>query len=785
MTLRELKPGQEAVVDHVGGKGDLRQHFLDMGVIPGSKIACVKLAPLGDPMELRIHGYELTLRLDEAAQIDISGVATAHSEPTGEGKSAGKASGHPNLGEGGIYHKKTDGDPLPEGTKLTFALVGNQNSGKTTLFNQLTGANQHVGNFPGVTVDRKDGVIRGHQNTLITDLPGIYSMSPYSAEELVSRNFVLNEKPKAIINIVDVTSIERSLYLTEQLLEMDIPVVVALNMMDELTSNGGSVDVNAIEGQLGVPVVPISAAKNQGVSELIDHALHIAQYQEKPLRQDFCDSTDNGGAVHRCIHAVIHLIEDHAQKAGLPLRFTACKVIEGDEAIIDRLALDQNEKEMLEHIVLQMEQERGLDRSAAIADMRYSFIYRVCDACVTRPHTSKQRARSQKIDQVLTGRFSAIPVFVALMLLVCFLTFNVIGPFLQDLLQAGIDALADLAARAMEAGHVSETLQSLVLGGIFEGVGSVVSFLPIIVTMFFFLSMMEDSGYIARVAFVMDKLLRKIGLSGRSIVPMLIGFGCSVPAIMSTRTLPSERDRKMTILLTPFMSCTAKLPIYGFFVAAFFPKHSWWITPALYVTGIVVGILAALLFKKTLFTGEPVPFVMELPNYRMPSARNVLQLLWEKTKDFLQRAFSIILVATVVVWLLQTFDFKFNVVADSSKSMLSSIAGVIAPILRPIGLGDWRIVTSLISGFMAKESVVSVMEVLFGTGAGLTGLMTGLSAACMLVFSLLYTPCVAAIASVKRELGGRWAAGLVVWQCAIAWVAALIVRLIGLLLGLG
>ena len=779
MTLKELKPEQTARIERVGGEGALRQHFLDMGVLPGAEVTLMKLAPMGDPMELRIHGYELTLRLADAEQIDITPVQAeaGRTQP----RTRAKSPDHPGLGEEGKFHPKGSGNPLPEGTKLTFALVGNQNSGKTTLFNQLTGANQHVGNFPGVTVDRKDGAIRGHSDTLITDLPGIYSMSPYSSEELVSRNFVLNEKPKAIINIVDVTSIERSLYLTMQLLEMNVPVVVALNMMDEMTSNGGSVDVNAMEALLGVPVVPISAAKNQGVDELVKHALHIAKYQEKPLRQDFCDVNDHQGAVHRCLHAVIHLIEDHAEKAGLPVRFAAGKVIEGDELIVNQLNLDQNEKETLEHIVLQMEKERGLDRSAAMADMRFSYIYRVCDACVTRPQESKEHIRSQKLDRVLTGKWTAIPVFIVIMALVFYLTFSLIGPWLQDLLQMGIDALADLTEQAMAAGNVNEAIQSLVLDGIFEGVGSVLSFLPIIVTMFFFLSLLEDSGYIARVAFFMDKLLRRIGLSGRSIVPMLIGFGCTVPAVMSTRTLPSERDRKMTILLTPFMSCTAKLPIYGFFVAAFFPASSWWIITGLYLLGILVGVLVAFLFKKTLFRGEAVPFVMELPNYRMPSARSTLQLLWEKAKDFLQKAFSVILIATIVVWFLQSFDFRFNLVEDSADSMMAAIAGILTPIMRPVGLGDWRIVTSLISGFMAKESVVSVMEVLFADGLLGIGALT---AACMLVFSLLYTPCVAAIASIKRELGGKWALYLVVWQCVIAWAAALLMRLIGLACGM-
>ena len=775
MKLNELPVGQSALIVEVGGEGNLRQHFLDMGVLPGAEVTAVKLAPLGDPLELRIHGYELTLRIADAAKITIEPL-----ESGTETKAVRKRTytEHPGLGEEGKFHPKGTGTPVPAGTTLTFALVGNQNSGKTTLFNQLTGANQHVGNFPGVTVDRKDGVIKGHEDTLITDLPGIYSMSPYSPEEVVSRNFVLQEKPKAIINIVDVTSIERSLYLTMQLLEMNIPTVIALNMMDEMTGNGGSVDINAIEAMLGVPVVPISAAKNQGVDELVRHAIHIAKYNEGPLRQDFCDASDHGGAVHRCIHAVIHLIEDHAERAGLPVRFAATKLIEGDELILNQLNLDQNEKEMLEHIILQMEKERGMDRSAAIADMRFTYIYHVCDECVVKPAESKEHIRSGKIDELLTGRWTAIPMFIVIMGLVFYLTFVLIGPFLQDLLQAGIDQIAALCEQAMQAGKVNAALQNLVLNGIFEGVGSVLSFLPVIVTMFFFLSMLEDSGYIARVAFFMDKLLRKIGLSGRSIVPMLIGFGCTVPAVMSTRTLPSERDRKMTILLTPFMSCTAKLPIYGFFVAAFFPRSGWWIIPVLYIIGILTGILAAMVFKKTLFTGEAVPFVMELPNYRLPSMQNVLRLLWEKAKDFLQRAFSVILIATIVVWFLKTFDFRFNMV-EEEYSILASVSGLLVPIMKPVGMGDWRIVTSLITGFMAKESVVSVMEVLFSSPNGIPSMISTLTAASMLVFSLLYTPCVAAVASIRRELGGGWAAAVVAWQCAIAWIAALIVRLIG------
>ena len=781
MTLREIKEGQSARVTTVGGSGALRQHFLDMGIIPGTDVKVVKYAPMGDPVEICLHGYELTLRLDDAGKIEVGPVP----ESVPQKKVAPRpVNEHLGLGEGGRFHPKGSGDPLPEGTVLTFALVGNQNSGKTTLFNQLTGAKQHVGNFPGVTVDRKDGAILGQANTLITDLPGIYSMSPYSSEELVSRNFVLDEKPKGIINIVDITNIERNLYLTMQLLEMEIPVVVALNMMDEMTGNGGAVDVNAMEAMLGVPVVPISAAKNQGVHELVDHAIHIASFQERPQRQDFCDESDHGGAVHRCLHAVIHLIEDHAKAAGIPVRFAACKAIEGDQLIIEALHLDENEKETLEHITLQMEKERGLDRSAAIADMRFSFITKVCDDCVTKPKESREQTRSRNIDRVLTGKYTAIPLFLAVMGLVFYLTFNVIGAWLQDLLAMGIEALTELVDGALSAAGVNEVLHGLVIDGIFEGVGSVLSFLPIIVTMFFFLSLLEDSGYIARVAFVMDKLLRKLGLSGRSIVPLLIGFGCTVPAVMATRTLPSERDRKMTILLTPFMSCTAKLPIYAFFVDAFFPRHKALIMIGLYVLGILVGILVAFLYKKTLFRGEAVPFVMELPNYRLPSARNTLQLLWEKSKDFLQRAFSVILIATIVVWCLQSFDFRFNLVEDSQTSILAAISGFIAPVLAPLGLGDWRVATSLISGFMAKESVVSVLEVLFGAQGGVAAVMSSLSAASLLVFSLLYSPCVAAVASVRRELGRRWALYLVLWQCAVAWLAALLVRLIGLLIGL-
>ena len=777
MTLKELGIGESARIKTVGGDGALRQHFLDMGVIPKAEVTVVKFAPMGDPMELQLHGYELTLRLDDAAQIEIEPIqkrSRNHEGPKELSKTA-----HPGLGEEGKYHVKGEEDPLPAGEMLTYALVGNQNCGKTTLFNQLTGSNQHVGNFPGVTVDRKDGAIKGYPNTQITDLPGIYSMSPYSSEEIVSRNFVLDNAPKAIINIVDATNIERNLYLTMQLLEMDIPMVIALNMMDEVTGNSGSIDVNKMEGLLGVPVVPISAAKNEGVDELVRHAIHIAKYKERPGRQDFCDEKDFGGAVHRCIHAVCHLIEDHAKNAGIPLRFAATKLIEGDSIILKQLHLDKNETETLEHLIIQMEKERGLDRSAAIADMRFTFIEKVCESTVVKPKESKERLRSQKIDKILTGKYTAIPCFIAIMLAVFYLTFNVIGAGLQDLLALGIEWITDITDKALTAAGVNEVLHSLVIDGIFAGVGSVLSFLPIIVTLFFFLSLMEDSGYIARVAFFMDKLLRKIGLSGRSIVPMLIGFGCTVPAVMATRTLPSERDRRMTILLTPFMSCSAKLPIYTFFISAFFPGKGGFIMAGLYFLGIMIGIIDAILYRKVLFKGDAVPFVMELPNYRMPGIKNVGQLLWEKAKDFLQKAFTVILIATLCIWFLQSFDVHFNLVSDSKNSMLAALSGVLVPLFKPLGLGDWRICTALISGFMAKESVVSSLQILFGTSVSTA--ISSLSAASLLVFSLLYTPCVAAIASIKRELGVKWAAGVVVWQCVIAWVAAFIVRLIGMI----
>ena len=764
MTLKELEIGKSAVIKAVGGEGALRQHFLDMGVIPGAEVTVIKFAPMGDPMELQIHGYELTLRLSDAEQIEIELISERSRRH--EGAKNINQSVHPGLGEEGKYHVKGDGKPLPEQEKLTYALVGNQNCGKTTLFNQLTGSNQHIGNFPGVTVDRKDGAIKGHPNTSVTDLPGIYSMSPYSSEEIVSRNFVLDDKPKAMINIIDATNIERNLYLTMQLLEMDIPMVIALNMMDEMTGNSGSVDVNGMEAMLGVPVVPISAAKNEGVDELVRHALHIAKYQEHPGRQDFCDESDFGGAVHRCIHAVAHLIEDHAKEAQIPIRFAASKIIEGDHLILEKLRLDENEKETIEHLIVQMEKERGLDRSAAIADMRFTFIEKVCEKTVVKPKESRERIRSEKIDRILTGKYTAIPCFIGIMLIVFYLTFHVIGAGLQNLLQMGIDALTASVDGLLSAAGVNEVLHELVINGIFTGVGSILSFLPIVVTLFFFLSLMEDSGYIARVAFFMDKLLRKIGLSGRSIVPMLIGFGCTVPAVMATRTLPSERDRKMTILLTPFMSCSAKLPIYAFFVSAFFPEYG-------------ALVMCALFYRKTLFRGDAVPFVMELPNYRLPGLKNVMQLLWEKAKDFLQKAFTVIFLATICIWFLQKFDIHFNIVADSKDSMLALISNGLVPLFVPLGLGDWRICTSLISGVMAKESVISTLEILFG--GNIQAALSNAAAASLLVFSLLYTPCIAALASIRRELGRKWVAGVIVWQCFVAWVAAFIVHGVALL----
>lgn len=779
-TLKDLKIGKTATVVSVGGEGSLRQHFLDMGIIPEVDITMVKYAPMGDPVEVRLHGYELTLRKEDAAKIEISNIRD--SKEAAGGSRLSRPIVHPGLGEGGKYHVKADEDPLPEGEILTFALAGNQNCGKTTLFNQLTGANQHVGNFPGVTVDRKDGRIKGHDNTLVTDLPGIYSMSPYSSEELVTRKFLMEDSPKGIINIVDATNIERNLYLTMQLMELNIPMVLALNMMDEVRDNGGSVRVNEMEEMLGIPVVPVSAAKNEGIRELVDHAVHVAQYQERPGRMDFCSAEGKDGAVHRCLHAIMHLIEDHAAAAGIPLRFAASKLAEGDELILQSLELSTNERELLEHIILQMEEERGLDSAAAIADMRFGFIEKVCNAAVVKPRESKERARSHKLDRVLTGKYTAIPAFIGIMGIVFWLTFNVIGAFLSGWLDRGIGLLTELVDRALTAFDVNNVIHSLVIDGIFNGVGSVLSFLPIIVTLFFFLSLLEDSGYMARVAFVMDKLLRKIGLSGRSIVPMLIGFGCTVPAVMASRTLPSERDRKMTILLTPFMSCSAKLPIYAFFSAAFFPGHGAVVMIGLYLLGMIVGILVALIMRGTAFKGEPVPFVMELPSYRMPGAANVGRLLWDKAKDFMQRAFTVIFIATIIIWFLQTFDIHMDVVSDSRESLLASVSGFIAPVFLPLGFGDWRISTALITGFMAKESVVSTLSVLFGSTAALTEVLNPVSAASLLVFCLLYTPCVAAVASVKRELGGKWAAGVVAGQCIVAWIAAFITASAGALL---
>lgn len=778
MTIKDLKIGETATITEVGGNGALRQHFLDMGLIQGTEVTVVKYAPMGDPVELRIHGYELTIRLEDAGKIQVGAAYQAVSSPRPARDKADIP--HPGLGEGGKYHSKDDENPLPDDVTLTFALVGNQNCGKTTLFNQLTGSNQHVGNFPGVTVDRKDGEIKGYSNTCITDLPGIYSMSPYSSEEIVTREFLLQDKPKGIINIVDATNIERNLYLTMQLMELNIPMVVALNMMDEMRVNGGSVLVNELEAFLGVPVIPISAAKGEGIEELVSHAIHVAKYQEGPQVVDFCSAngTKQESAVHRCIHAIMHLIEDHANKAGIPVRFAAGKLAENDKLVLDKLSLSQNEKETLEHINLQMEEESGMDRAAAIASMRFSYIKRACQQTVIRPHESRERARSRRIDKILTGKYTGILAFIAIMGLVFWLTFNVIGAFLQSLLEQGIDALTELTDKGLTAIKVNSVLHSLIIDGIFKGVGSVLSFLPIIVTLFFFLSMLEDSGYMARVAFIMDKLLRKIGLSGRSIVPMLIGFGCTVPGVMASRTLSSERDRKMTILLTPFMSCSAKLPIYAFFASAFFPGRGAIVMIALYCFGIIMGILMALFMKGTMFKGEPVPFVMELPNYRMPGAKNVAQLLWEKAKDFLQRAFTVIFVATIVIWFLQSFSIRLDLVTDSQDSILAMVAGFIAPIFKPLGFGDWRISTSLITGFMAKESVVSTLNILFGSTEKLLAVLTPVGAASLLVFCLLYTPCVAAVASVKRELGGRWAAGMVVWQCLIAWVAAFAVYMI-------
>ena len=778
MTLKELKIGESAVIDTVGGTGELRQHFLDMGLIPGEKVTLVKFAPMGDPMELQIHGYELTLRLDDAAQITVT---PTEKTPAVHAPVAEKMVEHPGLGEGGKYHTKEGEHPLPEDKTLTFALAGNQNCGKTTLFNQLTGSNQHVGNFPGVTVDRKSGAIRNNPNTEVTDLPGIYSMSPYTSEEIVTRQFIIGEKPTGIINIVDATNIERNLYLTMQLMELDTPMVLALNMMDEMRGNGGTVRINKMEAMLGIPVVPISAAKNEGVDELVDHALHVAKYQERPGRMDFCSEEDHGGAVHRCIHGIIHLIEDHAEAAGIPVRFAATKLVEGDQRIEAALKLDQNEKEMIEHIIVQMEQERGLDRAAAIADMRFHFIHQLVEQTVVKPRQSKEQLRSAQIDRFLTGRYTAIPAFVGIMALVFYLTFGVIGLALQNLLEVGIDALTAAVDSTLTAWNVNAAVHSLVIDGIFTGVGSVLSFLPIIVTLFFFLSLLEDTGYMARVAFVMDKLLRRIGLSGRSIVPMLIGFGCTVPGVMASRTLPSERDRKMTILLTPFMSCSAKLPIYSLFAAAFFPEHAALVMVSLYFLGIAVGILMAILLKSSVFKGEAVPFVMELPNYRLPGLKNVVQLLWEKARDFLQRAFTVIFVATIIIWFLQSFDLRLSLTADPQQSILAWLASGIAPLFAPLGFADWRVSTALITGFMAKESVVSTLTILYGSSAAFAAALSPAAAAPLLVFCLLYTPCIAAVASVKRELGGKWAFIMVANQCIVAWLAAFGTRLIMML----
>ncbi len=779
MTLKDLNIGETAVVGTVGGEGALRQHFLDMGLIPGEEVTLVKFAPMGDPMELSIHGYELTLRLDDAARIGVT-LAKAPAAKKAAAESE-KPVEHPGLGEGGRYHTKKGENPLPDGTTLTFALAGNQNCGKTTLFNQLTGSNQHVGNFPGVTVDRKSGAIRNNPNTEVTDLPGIYSMSPYTSEEIVTRQFIIGEKPTGIINIVDATNIERNLYLTMQLMELDTPMVLALNMMDEMRGNGGTVRINKMEAMLGIPVVPISAAKNEGVDELVDHALHVAKYQERPGRMDFCGEEDHGGAVHRCIHGIIHLIEDHAKAAGIPVRFAATKLVEGDQRIEAALKLDQNEKEMIEHIIVQMEQERGLDRAAAIADMRFHFIHQLVDQTVVKPRQSKEQLRSARIDRFLTGRYTAIPAFVGIMALVFYLTFGVIGLALQNLLEVGIDALTAAVDSTLTAWNVNAAVHSLVIDGVFTGVGSVLSFLPIIVTLFFFLSLLEDTGYMARVAFVMDKLLRRIGLSGRSIVPMLIGFGCTVPGVMASRTLPSERDRKMTILLTPFMSCSAKLPIYSLFAAAFFPEHAALVMVSLYFLGIAVGILMAILLKSSVFKGEAVPFVMELPNYRLPGLKNVVQLLWEKARDFLQRAFTVIFVATIIIWFLQSFDLRLSLTADPQQSILAWLASGIAPLFAPLGFADWRVSTALITGFMAKESVVSTLTILYGSSAAFAAALSPAAAAPLLVFCLLYTPCIAAVASVKRELGGKWAFIMVANQCIVAWLAAFGTRLIMML----
>lgn len=775
MTIKDLPAGKSATILKVGGDGALRQHFLDMGLIQGAEVTVIKYAPMGDPVELRIHSYELTIRLSDAEQIEVSEPYCIDNKAVENVKMNSIVKEHPGFGEGGRYHDKENENPLPDDEKLTFALVGNQNCGKTTLFNVLTGSNQHIGNFPGVTVDRKDGVIKGYPDTLITDLPGIYSMSPYSSEEIVTREFLLMDKPKGIINILDATNIERNLYLSMQLLELGIPMVIALNMMDEVRVNGGSVRINAIEELLGVPVIPISAAKGEGIEELVSHAIHVAKYQEKPQISDFC-SKDS--AVHRCIHGIMSLISDHADKAGYPERFAASKVVEGDSLVLKHLELEQNEKEMIEHIIVQMEEECGMDRASAIADMRFAYIEDVCKNTVVKPRESKERIRSQKIDKLLTGKYTGIPMFIAIMGLVFYLTFNVIGAALSNVLDVLITFVTNGVDNLLTAMNVNSVLHALIIDGIFNGVGSVLSFLPIIVTLFFFLSILEDSGYMARVAFIMDKLLRKLGLSGRSIVPMLIGFGCSVPGVMASRTLSSERDRRMTVLLTPFMSCSAKVPIYAFFSAAFFPHYAALVMIGMYFIGIIVGIIMAFIFKKTLFKGEPVPFVMELPNYRMPGAKNVVHLLWEKAKDFLQKAFSIIFIATILIWFMQNFDIRLNVVADSRQSILAVLAGMITPLFKPLGFGDWRLVTAILTGVMAKESVVSTISILFGSTIEMVSVISAAGAMSFLVFCLLYTPCVAAIASVKKELGGKWAAYVVVIQCVVAWIAALITYII-------
>ena len=786
-TLDKLAAQRMARVCAVGGEGALRQHFLDMGVIPGAYVEFVKRAPMGDPLEFRIHGYELTLRKEDASRIDIELVAPDADEHVSAfaPQLAEEDSEHPGLGEGGRFHSRADENPLPDDATLTFALAGNQNCGKTTLFNQLTGSNQRVGNFPGVTVDRKEGPIKGHPNTNVVDLPGIYSMSPYSSEEIVSRQFILDEKPSAIINIVDATNIERNLYLTMQLMELDVPMVLALNMMDEVQGNGGSIRINELEGMLGIPVVPISAVNNEGINELVNHAIHVAHYQERPGRQDFCDASANGGAVHRCLHGIMHLIEDHAHRAEIPVRFAATKLAEGDPSVTSALDLSQNELEMVDHIVEQMEEERGLDRAAAIADMRYSFIGRIVSRTVVKPRESKERARSFSIDKLLTGRWTAIPMFIVIMGAIFLLTFNYIGPFFQDLIQMGIDAVTDATTEALESAGANPVLESFIIDGVYNGIGTVLLFFPLIVIMFFFLSLLQDTGYMARVAFFMDRALRKIGLSGRSIVPMIMGFGCTVPAVMATRTLPSERDRKLTILLTPFMSCVTKLTIYGFVAQAFFPRQAGWIMIGLYVLGVVIAIIMGLVTHKTAFKGEAVPFVMELPNYRMPSAKSVGRLVWDKSKDFITRAFTVIFVATIIVWFLQSFSPQLVMVEDPEESILALIAGWMAPLFAPLGFGDWRFVTALIAGFMAKETVVSSLTVLFDGTAALVAALTPAAAVSFLVFCLLYTPCVAAIAAIKRELGGKWALGIVVLQCVVAWVVALIAYFVCIAIGLG